>query len=117
MSTTTGAHVAGSIRTAVGSAVAQGTGSAVAGALLAVPAGHLGVFLHAALDAPDGGPLGPLAVQITFTPKATPAGTPSTLVRIVMTGFDEGVRWKRYLGLATTQWQRALGVLKMLLEK
>lgn len=66
---------------------------------------------------PDGGPLGPLAVQITFTPTATPDGAQSTLVRIVMTGFDDGVRWKRYLGLATTQWQKALGVLKMLLEK
>ena len=44
-------------------------------------------------------------------------GRPATLVRIVMTGFDEGVRWKRYLGLATTQWQNALGVLKMLLER
>jgi uncharacterized protein YndB with AHSA1/START domain len=66
---------------------------------------------------PDGGPLGPLAVQITFTPQATPDGTSSTLVRVVMTGFDDGVRWKRYLGLATTQWQRALSVLKMLLEK
>ncbi len=66
---------------------------------------------------PDGGPLGPLAVQITFTPKATPDGRSSTLVRVVMTGFDDGVRWKRYLGLATTQWQKALGVLKMLLER
>ena len=66
---------------------------------------------------PDGGPLGPLAVQITFSPKATPDGRRSTLVRVVMTGFDDGVRWKRYLGLATSQWQKALGVLKMLLEK
>lgn len=66
---------------------------------------------------PDGGPLGPLAVQMTFTPKAGPDGARSTVVRIVMTGFDDGVRWKRYLGLATTQWQKALGVLKMLLER
>ena len=66
---------------------------------------------------PDGGPLGPLAVQITFTPKATPDGLPSTLVRVVMTGFDDGVRWRRYLGLATSQWQKALGDLKTLLEK
>ncbi|HUR35370.1 MAG TPA: SRPBCC domain-containing protein [Vicinamibacterales bacterium] len=66
---------------------------------------------------PDGGPLGPLAVQITFTAKAMPDGSQSTLVRVVMTGFDDGVRWRRYLGLATAQWQKALGVLKMLLEK
>ena len=66
---------------------------------------------------PDGGPLGPLAVQITFTPTATPDGAHCTLVRILMTGFDDGVRWKRYLGLATAQWQKALGVLKLLLER
>ena len=66
---------------------------------------------------PDGGPLGPLAVQITFTPTATTDGAHSTLVRVLMTGFDDGVRWKRYLGLATTQWQKALSILKLLLER
>jgi uncharacterized protein YndB with AHSA1/START domain len=66
---------------------------------------------------PDGGPLGPLAVQISFTPTATADRATSTLVRVVITGFDEGVRWRRYLGLATAQWQRALSVLKMLLER
>jgi uncharacterized protein YndB with AHSA1/START domain len=66
---------------------------------------------------PDGGPLGPLAVQITFTTKATAAAGQATLVRVVITGFDDGVRWKRYLGLATSQWEGALRVLKSLLEK
>src|SRR6478609_3515556 len=33
---------------------------------------------------PDGGPLGPLAVQITLTAQATPDGTRSTVVRVVM---------------------------------
>jgi uncharacterized protein YndB with AHSA1/START domain len=66
---------------------------------------------------PDGGPLGPLAVQITFSPTAMPDGVTSTLVRVVITGFDAGVRWKRYLGLATAQWQHALSILKMLLER
>jgi uncharacterized protein YndB with AHSA1/START domain len=66
---------------------------------------------------PDGGPLGPLAVQITFAPRATPDASQATLVRVVITGFDDGVRWKRYLGLATSQWEKALRVLKMLLEK
>lgn len=66
---------------------------------------------------PDGGPLGPLSVQMTFTSSAALDGRASTLVRVVMTGFDDGVRWKRYLGLAATQWQKALGVLKLLLEK
>jgi len=66
---------------------------------------------------PEGGPLGLLAVPITFTTKATPAAGQATLVRVVITGFDVGVRWKRYLGLATSQWEKALRVLKSLLEK
>lgn len=66
---------------------------------------------------PDGAPLGPFAVECTFTPSAAANGGRSTVVRVVMTGFDEGVRWRRYHGIATAQWQRALRVLKMLLEK
>ncbi len=66
---------------------------------------------------PDGGPLGPLSVQMTFTSSAAPDGRASTLVRVAMTGFDDGTRWKRYLGLATTQWQNALDALKTLLER
>ncbi len=66
---------------------------------------------------PDGAPLGPFAVECTFTPAAAADGRRSTVVRVVMTGFDEGVRWRRYHGIATAQWQRALRVLKMLLEK
>lgn len=65
---------------------------------------------------PDAGPLGPLAVQITFTPTAAPGGPTSTLVRVVITGFDNGARWKRYLGFARTQWQDALASLKGMLE-
>ena len=66
---------------------------------------------------PDGGPLGPLAMQITFTPTAVPDGARSTMVRVVMTGFDNGVRWKRYLDHSTAGWQRSLGILKSLLER
>jgi uncharacterized protein YndB with AHSA1/START domain len=66
---------------------------------------------------PDGGPLGPLAVQITFEAHDAPGGGGGTFLRIVMTGFDEGIRWRRYLDRATAQWQRGLGVLKMLLER
>jgi uncharacterized protein YndB with AHSA1/START domain len=66
---------------------------------------------------PDGGPLGPLAVQITFTPTAAPDGRRATLVRVVMTGFDDGVRWKRYLDHSHAQWHKALGTLRSLLER
>jgi uncharacterized protein YndB with AHSA1/START domain len=64
---------------------------------------------------PDGGPLGPLSVQITFTP-APNAAEGRTLVRVLITGFDNGVRWQRYLGFARTQWQDGLTALKRLLE-
>lgn len=66
---------------------------------------------------PDAAPLGPLAVQMTFTSTPTPEGSLSTLVRIVMTGFDDGPRWRRYLEHATAQWQKALSTLKSLLER
>jgi uncharacterized protein YndB with AHSA1/START domain len=65
---------------------------------------------------PDGGPLGPLSVQITFSPAAASDGATVTFVRVIITGFDDGVRWKRYLGIARTQWQDGLAALKRLLE-
>jgi uncharacterized protein YndB with AHSA1/START domain len=64
---------------------------------------------------PDGGPLGPLSVQITFTPTTTAAET-ITVLRVVITGFDSGIRWQRYLVLARAQWQDGLTALKRLLE-
>ena len=66
---------------------------------------------------PDGAPLGPFALEVTFTPATSADGRHSTVVRVAMSGFDEGARWRRYHEIATAQWQRALRVLKMLLEK
>lgn len=66
---------------------------------------------------PDTGPLGPFAIQVTFSPASSNNGGPSTLLRVVISGFDDGVRWQRYHAIATAQWQRALRVLKLLLEK
>jgi uncharacterized protein YndB with AHSA1/START domain len=66
---------------------------------------------------PDGAPLGPFALELTFTPASSPEGRLSTVVRVAMSGFDEGPRWRRYHEIATGQWQRSLRVLKMLLEK
>jgi uncharacterized protein YndB with AHSA1/START domain len=66
---------------------------------------------------PDGGPLGPFAMQITFTQAAAQEGARSTVVRVVMTGFDDGPRWQRYLEHATVHWQMALSTLKSLLGR
>jgi uncharacterized protein YndB with AHSA1/START domain len=64
----------------------------------------------------DAEPLGPLALEVTFGPTAQ-SGSLSTLVRVVISGFDQGARWKQYHGSATAQWQRGLRGLKTLLEK
>jgi len=66
---------------------------------------------------PDGPPLGPFGIQLTLVPAAREDRPRSTLVRVVISGFDQGARWKRYHGLAAAQWQRALRMLKTLLEK
>jgi uncharacterized protein YndB with AHSA1/START domain len=65
---------------------------------------------------PDGGPLGPLAAHIDLTFASTPEGDPATHVRVLITGFDDGVRWKRYLGLSRSEWRENLDALKNMLE-
>lgn len=66
---------------------------------------------------PDGAPLGPFALEVTFTPATSTSGRHSTVVRVAISGFDEGERWRRYHEIATAQWQRALRTLKTLLER
>lgn len=66
---------------------------------------------------PDSGPLGPFAIQLTFTPAPSRADASSTLLRVTISGFDDGVRWQRYHAMSTAHWQRALRTLKLLLEK
>jgi uncharacterized protein YndB with AHSA1/START domain len=79
------------------------------------PNDHL--FLADAFWLPEeGGPLGPLAVQVTFTPTAAADGSTTTLVRLLITGFDDSPRWQRYFALARRQWQEGLDALKRLLE-
>ncbi|MGE0449343.1 MAG: hypothetical protein AB7Q29_07150 [Vicinamibacterales bacterium] len=66
---------------------------------------------------PDTGPIGPLAIQATFKATLSNSGTSATLLRVAITGFDEDVRSQRYHAIATAHWQRALRILKLLLEK
>ena len=61
---------------------------------------------------PDGDPIGPMALEITCTP--SPAGTE---VRVVLRGFEESMRWRRFYEIITVGWQLALKSMKMLLEK
>jgi uncharacterized protein YndB with AHSA1/START domain len=68
---------------------------------------------------PDGEPIGPMALEVTLTPVAAPSGAeePATDVRVVQTGFEDSVRWRRYYEVVGVGWERALKSLKMLLEK
>ena len=72
---------------------------------------------------PDAEPIGPMALEVTLTPVATPEGVEvpeaeqTVHVRIQQTGFEEGARWRRYYELVHGGWERALHSLKMLLEK
>jgi uncharacterized protein YndB with AHSA1/START domain len=61
---------------------------------------------------PDGDPIGPMALEVTCTPRGS-----GTEVRITQRGFEESTRWRRYYEVAAVGWERALGAMKMLLEK
>jgi hypothetical protein len=64
---------------------------------------------------PDGDPIGPMALEVSCTPD--PAQPGAIRVRVVQTGFEESVRWRRYYEIIEVGWERALRSLKMLLEK
>jgi uncharacterized protein YndB with AHSA1/START domain len=65
---------------------------------------------------PDGGAIGPMALEVSCTAEEQPDGTPATRVRVTQNGFEEGARWRRYYELIEVGWDRALRSLKMLLE-
>jgi uncharacterized protein YndB with AHSA1/START domain len=62
---------------------------------------------------PDGEPIGPMALHVTF--QTEPAGL--TRVRVTQTGFEENPRWRRYYEVIGFGWERTLAALKSLLEK
>ena len=63
---------------------------------------------------PDGDPIGPMALDVTCTPEPHRA---ATRLHVAQTGFEESPRWRRYYEIVGVGWERALGSLKMLLEK
>jgi hypothetical protein len=69
--------------------------------------------------APDGDPIGPMALDVAFSAVASPAGGPeaATSIRIRQSGFEESARWRRYYEVIGVGWERALYSLRMLLEK
>jgi hypothetical protein len=65
---------------------------------------------------PDGGPIGPFAMEVSCVLCLTADGCPATRVRLTKSGFEESPRWRRYYDVMHTTWQRELESLKNLLE-
>jgi uncharacterized protein YndB with AHSA1/START domain len=61
--------------------------------------------------APDGDPIGPMAVEATCSPHAG-----GTRLNVRQSGFEESLRWRRYYEVITPGWTRALGELTKFLE-
>lgn len=62
--------------------------------------------------APDGDPIGPMAVEVICN--RHPWGAE---LRLRQSGYEEGARWRRYYDVMGPGWQRALASLKAHLEK
>jgi uncharacterized protein YndB with AHSA1/START domain len=62
--------------------------------------------------APDGDPIGPMALRVALEPDIAGA----TRVRVTQTGFEENPRWRRYYEVIALGWERALAAMKALLE-
>jgi hypothetical protein len=60
---------------------------------------------------PDGEPIGPMALEVRVQTEGA-----ATRVRVVQTGFEESVRWRRYYEVIGLGWSRAMTSLKSLLE-
>lgn len=66
---------------------------------------------------PDGDPIGPMALTVTWTPETVANSAMGTRIHIEQRGFEEGLRWRRYYEIIRIEWERALASLKMLLER
>ncbi len=65
---------------------------------------------------PDGDPIGPMALTVTFSDESS-GGQTATRVHVSQSGYEESVRWRRYYEVIGVGWERALHSLRMLLEK
>lgn len=60
---------------------------------------------------PDGAPIGPMALEVRISKHAW-----GSQVHVRQSGFEDSPRWRRYYEVITPGWERALGLLKDLLE-
>lgn len=65
---------------------------------------------------PDGEPIGPMAFEVRCTLLSSDDGG-RTRLRVTQSGFEEGVRWRRYYEVIDRGWQGALATLKALVDR
>ena len=111
-------------------------GGVFRGTVVQFQAGHGFFVADAFWLPPDGDPIGPMALEVTCAPaeksdgvRPKPVGeksgglrlqrdhTTATRVHVTQSGFEEGVRWRRYYEVIGYGWERALASLKSLLEQ
>ena len=61
---------------------------------------------------PDGDPIGPMALEVMCS--RHPWGTK---LHLRQSGYEEGVRWRRYYEITERGWHRALEALKRFVER
>ncbi|HEX5474511.1 MAG TPA: SRPBCC domain-containing protein [Vicinamibacterales bacterium] len=61
--------------------------------------------------APDGDPIGPMALAVTCAMDG-----PACRLRVRQTGFEESPRWRRYYGVIGQGWHLSLAGLKRYME-
>jgi uncharacterized protein YndB with AHSA1/START domain len=65
---------------------------------------------------PDGDPIGPMALEVSF--EAQRSQNPQiTLVKVTQRAAEDGDRWRRYYEVIAPGWERALQSLKRYLEQ
>jgi hypothetical protein len=65
---------------------------------------------------PDGGPIGPMALELACSLGLNAEGRPVAKIRLTQTGFEESARWRRYYEMVQAEWPLALHALKALVE-
>jgi uncharacterized protein YndB with AHSA1/START domain len=94
-------------------------GGVISGTIIEVDPARGFFVANAYWLSPDGDPIGPMALEVTCAEAATtePSGVPHSTLRVLQSGYEEGVRWRRYYEVVGAGWERALGTLKNLIEQ
>jgi uncharacterized protein YndB with AHSA1/START domain len=64
---------------------------------------------------PDGGPIGPMALEVVCEPQRR-RNPQITLLKLAQRGYEESERWKHYYEVIGPGWERAIETLKRYLE-